>query len=91
MLNTYSQHQIRDDLIVCTKTGNFPTSQNIQESLNRILRRCGLPHYRTRTLRYPFAARLLSKISSHQDIKAVAELPGEHCKIIIKTYAFPPQ
>lgn len=42
MLNTYVQHQIRNDLIVCTNTGNFPTSRNIQETLDRILRKCGL-------------------------------------------------
>ena len=32
MPETYGQHQIRDDSIVCTNTGNFPTSRNIQEN-----------------------------------------------------------
>ncbi len=54
MLDTYDQHQIRDDLIVCTNTGNFPTSRNIQETLDRILRKCGLPHYGTHSLRHTF-------------------------------------
>ncbi len=40
MLETYGQHQIWDYLIVCTNTGNFPTSRNIQETLDRILRKC---------------------------------------------------
>ena len=86
MLDTYGPHQIRDDLIVCTKTGNFPTSRNIQETLDRILRKCGLPHYGTHALRHTFATRLLSKTSSHQDIKAVAELVGDDYKVVIKTY-----
>ena len=86
MLDTYNQHQIRDDLIVCTNTGNFPTSRNIQETLDRILRKCGLPHYGTHSLRHTFATRLLSKTSSHQDIKAVAELLGDDYKVVIKTY-----
>ena len=86
MLETYGQHQIRDDLIVCTNTGNFPTSRNIQETLDRILRKCGLPHYGTQALRHTFATRLLSKTSSHQDIKAVAELLGDDYKVVIKTY-----
>lgn len=86
ILDTYCQHQIRSDLIVCTNTGNFPTSRNIQETLDRILRRCGLPHYGTHSLRHTFATRLLSKTSRHQDIKAVAELLGDDYKVLIKTY-----
>lgn len=86
MLDTYGKHQIRDDLIVCTNTGNFPTSRNIQETLDRILRKCGLPHYGTHALRHTFATRILSKTSSHQDIKAVAELLGDDYKVVIKTY-----
>ena len=86
MLETYGQHQIREDLIVCTNTGNFPTSRNIQETLDRILRKCELPHYGTHALRHTFATRLLSKTSSHQDIKAVAELLGDDYKVVIKTY-----
>ena len=86
MLETYGQHQIRNDLIVCTNTGNFPTSRNIQETLDRILRKCELPHYGTHALRHTFATRLLSKTSSHQDIKAVAELLGDDYKVVIKTY-----
>ncbi len=86
MLDTYSQHQIRNDLIICTNTGNFSTSRNIQETLDRILRKCGLPHYGTHALRHTFATRILSKTSSHQDIKAVAKLLGDDCKVVIKTY-----
>lgn len=78
--------EMPDDLIVCTNTGNFPTSRNIQETLDRILRRCGLPHYGTHALRHTFATRLLSKTSSHQDIKAVAELLGDDYKVVIKIY-----
>lgn len=79
-------HQIRDDLIVCTNTGNFPTNRNIQESFDRILRKCGLPHYGTHALRHTFATRLLSRTSSHQDIKAVAELLGDDYNVVIETY-----
>lgn len=86
MLDTYCQHQIREDLIVCTNTGNFPTSRNIQQTLDRILHKCGLQHYGTHALRHTFATRILSKTSSHQDIKAVAELLGDDYKVVIKTY-----
>lgn len=86
MLDTYGKHKIREDLIVCTNTGNFPTSRNIQETLDRILRKCELPHYGTHALRHTFATRLLSRTSSHQDIKAVAELLGDDYKVVIKTY-----
>lgn len=86
MLDTYGQHQIRSDLIVCTNTGNIPTARNIQETLDRILRKCKLPHYGTHALRHTFATRLLSKTSSHQDIKAVAELLGDDYKVVVKTY-----
>ncbi len=86
MLDTYCPHKVRDDLIVCTNTGNFPTSRNIQETLDRILRKCNLPHYGTHSMRHTFATRLLSKTSSHQDIKAVAELLGDDYKVVIKTY-----
>ena len=77
---------MRDDLIVCTATGNFPTSRNIQETLDRILRKRGLPHYGIHALRHTFAARLLSRTPSHHDIKAVAELLGDDYKVVIKTY-----
>lgn len=86
MLDTYGTHSIREDFIVCTKTGNFPTHRNIQETLDRILRKCGYKHYGTHALRHTFATRLLSKTSSHQDIKAVAELLGDDYKVVIKTY-----
>lgn len=86
MLDTYGKHQIREDFIVCTSTGNFPTSRNIQETLDRILRKCDLPHYGVHALRHTFATRLLSRTSSHQDIKAVAELLGDDYKVVIKTY-----
>jgi len=33
-----------------------------------------MPHYGAHALRHTFATKLLSKTSSHQDIKAVAEL-----------------
>jgi len=86
MLTNYGQHKIRDDLIVCTNSGNIPTARNIQETLDRILRKCKLPHYGVHALRHTFATRLLSKTSSHQDIKAVAELLGDDYKVVIKTY-----
>lgn len=86
MLDTYGKHQVREDFIVCTSTGNFPTSRNIQETLDRILRKCDLPHYGVHALRHTFATRLLSRTSSHQDIKAVAELLGDDYKVVIKTY-----
>lgn len=86
MRDTYGQHAVRGDLIVCTDSGNIPTSRNIQETLDRILRKCGLPHYGTHSIRHTFATRLLSKTSSHQDIKAVAELLGDDYKVVIKTY-----
>ena len=37
-------------------------------------------------LRHTFATRLLSRTSSHQEIKAVAELPGDDYKVVVKTY-----
>ena len=36
--------------------------------------------------RHTFATRLLSKTSSHQEIKAVAELLGDDYKVVVKTY-----
>ena len=86
MLNSYGTNWIRGDLILATDSGNIPTKRNIQETLDRILRKCGLPHYGTHALRHTFATRLLSKTSSHQDIKAVAELLGDDYKVVIKTY-----
>ncbi len=86
MLNTYGDHQIRSDLIVCTSTGNFPTHRNIQVTLDKILAKCNLPHYGVHALRHTFATKLLSKTSSHQDIKAVAELLGDDYKVVVRTY-----
>lgn len=86
MLDTYGQHAIRGDFIVCTKSGNFPTHRNIQETMDRILRRIGEKHYGTHAIRHTFATKLLSKTSSHQEIKAVAELLGDDYKVVIKTY-----
>lgn len=72
MLNTYKRNRIRDAFIISTKYGNFPTHRNIQETLDRILRKIGAKHYGTHATRHTFATMLLSKTSSHQDIKAVA-------------------
>ena len=86
MLNSYERNRIRDDFIISTKYGNFPTHRNIQETLDRILRRIGAKHYGTHATRHTFATMLLSKTSSHQDIKAVAEILGDDYKVVIKTY-----
>ena len=43
-------------------------------------------HYGTHAMRHTFATRLLSKTSSHQEIKAVAELLGDDYKVVVKTY-----
>ena len=37
-------------------------------------------------MRHTFATRLLSKTSSHQEIKAVAELLDDDYKVVVKTY-----
>ena len=47
MLGYYETSTVRDDLIVTTKTGLLPTARNIQLTLDRILKRAGLPHYGT--------------------------------------------
>lgn len=86
MLNTYEPHKVREDMIIATKTGNFPTHRNIQTTFDRILKKCGFKHYGTHALRHTFATRLLSRTSSHQDIKAVAELLGDDYKVVFKTY-----
>lgn len=43
-------------------------------------------HYGTHAVRHTFATRLLSKTSSHQKIKAVAELLGDDYKVVVKTH-----
>lgn len=86
MLNTYEENKIRNDCIISTQNGNFPTKRNIQLSLDRILKRIGEKHYGTHAMRHTFATRLLSKTSSHQEIKAVAELLGDDYKVVVKTY-----
>ena len=86
MLDTYGINLIRKDLIISTNTGNIPTARNYQLTLDRILSKCGIEHYGTHALRHSFATKLLSKTTSHQDIKAVAELLGDDYKIVIKTY-----
>ena len=69
-----------------TKTGLLPTARNIQLTLDRILKRAGLPHYGTHALRHTFATRLLRKTQNHQELKAVAELLGDDYKVVVKTY-----
>lgn len=86
MLDTYGEHNFRDDLIVATQNGKLPTSRNIQTSFDRILKKAGLPHYGTHALRHTFATRLLRKTQSHQEIKAVAELLGDDYHVVVKTY-----
>lgn len=86
MLNSYEKNTVRDDFIISTKNGNFPTHRNIQETLDRILKRIGEKHYGTHATRHTFATMLLSKTASHQDIKAVAEILGDDYKVVLKTY-----
>ncbi len=86
MINTYGKHNIREDLIVCTKNGNIPTKRNIQVTFDRILKKCNMPHYGVHALRHTFATRLLKKTSSHQEIKAVAEMLGDDYKVVVSTY-----
>ena len=46
----------------------------------------GEKHYGTHAMHHTFATRLLSKTSSHQEIKAVAELLEDDYKAVVKTY-----
>jgi integrase len=85
-LDAYCPNTVRNDFIISTQNGMFPTSRNIQVTLDRILKKCKLPHYGTHALRHTFATLLLSKTKSHQEIKAVAELLGDDYKVVINTY-----
>ena len=60
MLGYYETSTVRDDLIVTTKTGLLPTAHNIQLTLDRILKRAGLPHCGTHALRHTFATSALT-------------------------------
>lgn len=86
MMDTYGSSKVRDDLIVTTKSGQLPTARNIQLTLDRILKKAGMPHYGTHALRHTFATRLLRKTKSHQELKAVAELLGDDYKVVVQTY-----
>lgn len=86
MMETYEPSTVRADLIVTTKTGLLPTARNIQTSLDRIMKKAGLPHYGTHALRHTFATRLLRKTKNHQELKAVAELLGDDYKVVVQTY-----
>lgn len=86
MLELYEKNEFREDLIVSTQNGLLPTSRNIQTTLDRILKRAGLPHYGTHAMRHTFATKLLKETHSHQQIKAVAELLGDDYKVVVNTY-----
>ena len=86
MLDTYETSKIRPDLIVTTKNGMIPTARNIQLTLDRILKKAGLPHYGTHAMRHTFATRLLRQTKSHQELKAVAELLGDDYNVVVQTY-----
>ena len=86
MLNYYEPNKVRKDLIMATKNGLLPTARNIQNTLDRILTKVGLPHYGTHALRHTFATRLLRNTKSHQEIKAVAEILGDDYNVVVKTY-----
>lgn len=86
MLDTYGPSKVREDLIITTKSGLLPTARNIQLTLDRILKKAGLPHYGTHALRHTFATRLLRQTKSHQELKAVAELLGDDYKVVVQTY-----
>lgn len=83
---TISTVKNRDDLIITTQSGRVPLTNNIQQTFDRILKKCEMPHYGTHALRHTFATRLLSKTSTHQDIKAVAELLGDDYMVVVRTY-----
>lgn len=86
MMDTYGPSKVRDDLIITTKSGQLPTARNIQLTLDRILKKAGMPHYGTHALRHTFATRLLRKTKNHQELKAVAELLGDDYKVVVQTY-----
>lgn len=86
MLDIYETSKIRPDLIVTTKNGMIPTARNIQLTLDRILKKAGLPHYGTHAMRHTFATRLLRQTKSHQELKAVAELLGDDYNVVVQTY-----
>lgn len=86
MLDTYETSKIRPDLIVTTKNGMIPTARNIQLTLDRILKKAGLPHYGTHAMRHTFATRLLRQTKNHQELKAVAELLGDDYNVVVQTY-----
>lgn len=86
MISTYGINHVREDLIITTKSGRVPLTNNIQHTFDRILKKCDMPHYDTHALRHTFATHLLIKTSTHQDIKAVAELLGDDYMVVVRTY-----
>ncbi len=68
-----SRHKINSPFVVCTGIGNMVTHRSFQTCLDRLLKRAGLEHIGTHSLRHTFASIL---IESDGNIKAVSDLLG---------------
>lgn len=86
MIGLYPENKFSSDLLISTKNGNPPTVRNIQTTLDRILKRAGMPHVGTHALRHTFATELLKGATSLAQLKDAAELMGEDYHVMVKTY-----
>lgn len=69
----YTRHKITSPYVICTDTGNMVSHRNFQTCLDRLLKKAGLNHVGTHSLRHTFASIL---IESDANIKAVSDLLG---------------
>ena len=74
-------------LVVATATGNVVSPGNFDQTLDRIVKRAGLPRLTSHGLRHTAATHMVREAADVGELRAAADVLGHSPDVLLKTYA----
>ncbi len=75
------------DMVLATRTGNRLSPGNFDQTLDRLVRRAGVPRLTSHGLRHTAATHMVRQASDLGELRAVADVLGHSPDMLIRTYA----
>lgn len=75
------------DLVLATRTGNRASPGNFDQTLDRLVKRAGVPRLTSHGLRHTAATHMVRQAKNLGELRAVADILGHSPDMLMRTYA----
>ena len=75
------------DLVVATKLGRPITPENFNQTLDRLVKRAGVPRLTTHGLRHTAATHMVRYAADLGEVRAAADVLGHSPEMLMRTYS----